>query len=403
MVIRLKRGDFIVFVWLSGLLLLAGCVRVPEPAAPGFTQRTKTSTVAMQLLHTSDRAVLPLVPVTIADRTYWWLLDTGSSHNLIAEGLAETLNLRAVAASEMASIGGRRESTHYQLPVLEIGTLQLDKQSASALDLSHLSAPGYVVSGILGVPALSGLQVLLDFPQRRVMLAEALPVSALPVGAAGVPFRLRGGVPAATITVDGRGADVLLDTGNATALVLLPEFTRFSPQQQFSFIETRDLGGSIPARLARIGQLQLGNKRFNDIPVSLPLRNHRYRRSAVVGSLGNGLLGQQPVVFDFPGRRLLISAAALNNNAANPDVADSFGFRLAQSNIIEVVLPDSPAQRSGLQTGERIIAVDGKPTAHAHEVWLHLNNLQQSQLTLQRGNQLRQILLLRGRFLPLLN
>ncbi|MEZ5536024.1 MAG: aspartyl protease family protein [Thiolinea sp.] len=382
--------------WLLLLLTLSACVRVPEPGAPGFRENAKSTSVAMQLLHTSDRAVLPLLPVKMGEQTYWWVLDTGSSHNLVATGLAEKLKMRAVASSEMATIGGRQLSTHYQLPPLKIGALQLDKQSASAVDLSHLSVPGYTVSGILGVPALSRLKVLLDFPQRRVMLAETLPAFALP-SAAGIPFQLRGGVPVAAVNIDGRRAEVILDTGNATSLVLLPDFTRFSPQQSFSFIETRDLGGNIPARLAQVGQLQLGDSLFTDIPVSLPLQNHRYRQSAVAGSLGNGLLGQQPVVFDFPGRKLLVAGRAGNQ------IADgSFGFRLAQSNMIEVVLENSPAQQSGLQVGERIIAVDGRPTAGAHEIWPHLNGRQQVQLTLQRGNQLRQLSLRRGRFLPAL-
>lgn len=384
---------------------LAGCVRVPKPAAPGFTQQERSATVPLQLVHTSDRAVLPLVAVQMREQTYWWLLDTGSSHNLIAQGLAESLQLRAVAASELASIGGRQRSTHYQLPKLVIGGLRLDKQSASAIDLSHLSAPGYTVSGILGAPALSRLQVLLDLPRRRMVLSDQLPLAVRQAAVATLPFQRRAGVPVINANIDGRQTEVIADTGNATALVMLPAFTRFSPQQaqSFSFIETRDLGGSIPARLARVSTLQLGNKLFRDIPVSLPLQNHRYQRAAVAGSLGNGLLRQQPVVFDFPGQQLLILG---DGDALRPgqEVAGGFGFRLARSNRIEVVLPGSPAQRSGLQVGERIVAVDNQPTTNAYEIWPRLQQRQRVQLTVQgrQDLQLRRVILQRGRFLPVL-
>ncbi|PIE01563.1 MAG: hypothetical protein CSA79_00485, partial [Thiothrix nivea] len=99
--------------------MLAACVRIPEPAAPSFSRQARSATVPLHLVHTGDHAVLPLVAVKMGKQTYWWLLDTGSSHNLIAEGLAKRLALRAVASGELATIGGRQQSTHYQLPKLK--------------------------------------------------------------------------------------------------------------------------------------------------------------------------------------------------------------------------------------------------------------------------------------------
>ena len=382
------------------LLCVAACNRIPEPSSPRYNDSVTSTTVAMHLLHTNDRAVLPLVQVDMKGLKYWWLLDTGSSHNLIATGLAEQLKLKAVASSEMATIGGRQSSTYYQLPLVKIGDLKLNRQSASATNLSHLSAPGYVVSGILGVPALAKLAVTLDFQQRQVILADSLS-DAVHRGAPPVivPFRLQGGVPVAKTLVDGgRAANFILDTGNATSLVVLPAFSQLNPGAQFSFVETRDLGGNIPARLARMTSLQLGQQFYHDIPVSLPLNNNRYQQADLAGSLGNGLLGRQRVTFDFPNQRLLIQ-----NTFQRRRMAGGFGFRLARSNVIEVVLPNSPAQRSGLQVGERIVAVNGQKADTAHQIWPRLFANKRVQLTLQRGNQLRDVVLERAHFLPALN
>ena len=382
------------------LLGVTACSRIPEPSTPSYASPATSTTVAMHLLHTNDRAVLPLVQIDMRGLKYWWLLDTGSSHNLIANGLAEQLKLGAVASSEVATIGGRQSSTHYQLPLVKIGDLKLNRQSASATNLSHLSAPGYVVSGILGVPALAKLVVSLDFQQRKIILADSLS-GAVHRGAPPVvvPFRLQGGVPVARTMVDGgRAANFILDTGNATSLVVLPSFSQLNPDSQFSFVETRDLGGNIPARLARMNSLQLGQQFYHDIPVSLPLNNHRYQQAGLAGSLGNGLLGRQRVTFDFPNQRL-----SIQNTFQRRRMAGGFGFRLARSNVIEVVLPNSPAQRSGLQVGERIVAVNGQKADTAHQIWPRLFANKRVQLTLQRGNQLRDVVLERAHFLPALN
>lgn len=383
----------VLFIMLLGV---AACSRLPEPSAPRYGSPATSATVAMHLLHTNDHAVLPLVQIDMNGLKYWWLVDTGSSHNLIAGGLAEQLQLRAVASSEMATIGGRQSSTHYELPLVKIGGLELDHQSATATDLSYLSSPDYVISGILGVPALAKLAVSLDFQLRQITLAD----SSSGTGAALViPFRLQGGVPVVrTIMNGGRPADFILDTGNATSLVLLPAFSRLNPGAQFSFVETRDLGGNIPARLARMKSLQLGEQFYHDVPVSLPLNSHRYQQAGLAGSLGNGLLGRQRVTFDFPNQRLLIQ-----NTFQRRRMAGGFGFRLARSNVIEVVLPNGPAQRRGLQVGERIVAVNGQKADAAHQIWPRLFANKRVQLTLQRGNQLRDVVLERAHFLPALN
>nr|CAA6830276.1 MAG: PDZ domain (Also known as DHR or GLGF) [uncultured Thiotrichaceae bacterium] len=387
-------------VFLGVLFSVAACSRVPEPYAPRYSSPAATSTtVAMHLLHTNDRAVLPLVQIDMKGLKYWWLLDTGSSHNLIATGLAEQLKLKAVASSEMATIGGRQMSTHYELPTFSVGGLALKQQSATATNLTHLSAPGYVVSGILGVPALAKLAVSLDFHQRKIVLANSSAKAVSQGGFMSVPFNIRGGVPVARAVINGnKPADFVLDTGNATSLVVLPSFSGLNPETQFSFVETRDLGGNIPARLARIRQLNLGQQSYHDVPVSMPLSSHRYQQAGVAGSLGNGLLRRQQVIFDFPRNRLLVQ-----HKGQGQQMGGGFGFRLAQSNLIEVVLPNSPAQRNGLQVGDRIVAVNGQRANNAYQIWPRLFSDKRVQLTLQRGEQLRDVVLERSHFLPALN
>lgn len=146
-----------------GVLLLAACSRLPNPKIPEF-QAGNVSTVPMQLLYTGDLGGLPAVPVMMAGRKTWWLVDTGSSHNLVSPQLARALRLSPAASSEVSTIAGKQLTGYYRLPTLQIGAVELENQSAAAVGLDLVSAQdGLVIDGILGMPALNRLIVSLDF------------------------------------------------------------------------------------------------------------------------------------------------------------------------------------------------------------------------------------------------
>lgn len=392
--------------WLILLLLtaLSACSRVPVPETPRYQPGEAATVVRMQLLHTTDMGMLPLIRVQLSggQPAGLWLLDTGSSHNLIDSELAARLALSRAAASEITTIGGRRSSTHYRLPPLQIGKLRLDGQSATALDLSTLSAPdGHQVSGVLGMPALANLVLTLDYQGRQVRLANAYSAPGkLPQG---IPFTLDTGVPVARLSVGNKTGDFILDTGNATALVMLPTLRELKRNQPLHFVEVADLGGTIPTQLARLPSLTLGARQFRNIPVSLPLNSQH--AAGIDGSLGNGILARQEVTFDFPRRRLLLQR--FGQRAA--ELAADFGFLLAQDNRIAVINAHSPAALAGLRRGDRIVALDSikTPTASAQTLWKLLFKRQQVQLTIARDTETQadiprrfKVLLRRAHYLP---
>lgn len=378
------------------IISVSACSRVPIPEKPRHAGGQGDALVEMKLLHPSDQGVLPLISISMGKHQGWWLLDTGSSHNLIAPALAARMGLPAVSSSLVGTIGGQQLSTHYRLPEMRIGRIRLKGQSASAVNLESLATPpGISISGILGMPALKDQVVSLDFGQRTVHFSDRVPVNE--AAYENIPFRLHDGVPVARQTLlPGRMGDFILDTGNATALVLLPVYSRLPAPEQLQFVESRDLGGVIATHLSKLSRISLGSVTFQRVPVSLPLESRRL--SVIDGSIGNTLWGGQNIVFDFPGNRLLIE-----RHQSPQALAGRFGFLLGKGNTVQVVMPDSPANKVGMIPGDRIVAVNGQIFgANAHLIWEALYRYQQARISVLRQGKTLTFDLQRVDYLPLL-
>lgn len=376
-------------------VLVTACSRLPHPKTPEF-QAGNVTAVPMQMLYTGDLGGLPAVPVMVAGRKTWWLVDTGSSHNLVSPRLAKELRLAAAASSEVSTIAGKQLTGYYRLPMMQIGAVDLENQSAAAVDLGLVSAAdGLVIDGVLGMPALNRLIVSLDFGRHTAIFSQYVPNYQQPHSV--IPFRLLGGVPVASLNVvAGRTGDFILDTGNAGGLVMFPTYARREYRQgSLAFIEVEDLGGRVPTGLALLPYLNIGSWHTRQVPVSLPMRTHGFQR--LDGSIGNAIFTGQTLTFDFPSQHLLLSESQDQDT-----LPGQFGFLLAANNVIEVVLPNSPAARMGIQVGDSILEVNGQNTrdASSHRIWRILDNQRQAGLQLARAGTIYGVNLERSYFLP---
>ena len=384
-------------VWIGVIciVLITACSRLPHPKIPEF-QAGNVTAVPMQLLHTGDLGGLPAVPVMIAGRKTWWLVDTGSSHNLVSPQLARVLHLPTAAKSEVSTIAGKRLTGYYRLPLMQIGAVELENQSAAAVDLGLVSAADdLVVDGVLGMPALNRLIVSLDFGQHKAIFSQYVPNYQQPHSV--IPFRLLGGVPIASLSVlGGRTGEFILDTGNAGGLVMFPSYARRDYRQRsMAFIEIEDLGGRVPTGLALLPHLNIGSWHTQRVPVSLPMRTQGFQR--LDGSIGNAIFTGQTLTFDFPSQHLLLSASQDSDS-----LPGQFGFLLAANNQVEVVLPNSPAARMGIQVGDSILTVNGQNTreASSHRIWQVLDGQIRAEMTLARAGTIYSARLERAYFLP---
>jgi hypothetical protein len=183
----------------------------------------------------------------------WWILDTGSTHNLIDEryaqalqpkqiGLIEDVNKQGfkfrsldVEQAQLLGSSGPVPMDRGSVPVpMDRGSVPVPMHRVGALDLSKLGRAitqgnGENVVGVVGYPFLSNYLVVLDFRSQRVWLKHASAVDGLempPGGSRYRPLLMRAGMNNHRLLVlplrlepDRQAGRWSLDTGSNISIV----------------------------------------------------------------------------------------------------------------------------------------------------------------------------------------
>lgn len=130
----------------------------PGPAVP--------DPVAMGLGDLSNRLT---VPVSIAEKgPYPFIIDTGAERSVMSRELAQTLNLGRGPNARLFDFTGASMVETVRVPSLSAGTLNTPAIDAPMLAAANLGAPG-----MLGIDALQGHKVVIDFDRKRMTVATA--------------------------------------------------------------------------------------------------------------------------------------------------------------------------------------------------------------------------------------
>jgi hypothetical protein len=135
-------------------------------AADALVARGTPSTVAVRI----DEFGAVIVPVHInGSGPYHFLLDTGSSHSVISQSLAEQLALHFVAKTAVLTSTGREWRPVVRLDKTTIGGAQSDGLLASVTPSSQLDAIARAIDGIIGQDFLFAFNYTLDYRSRRLV------------------------------------------------------------------------------------------------------------------------------------------------------------------------------------------------------------------------------------------
>ena len=202
---------------LSFALMLAAAAPLPatRPDATPPTVAVALPPAAAQILHTgTDSDGRMTVAVRIgAKGPYAFLIDTGAETTVLSTALATRLGLPHGAPRNVMGVAGARVVDTVALAGLRLGRRALDSTETPLLDGADLGA-----DGIVGLDALQGQRVLLDFAAHRITFASA---AALQNGdfEIVVTARRRGGQLILTrARIDGVLADVVIDTGAESSI-----------------------------------------------------------------------------------------------------------------------------------------------------------------------------------------
>ncbi|MDH3221095.1 MAG: aspartyl protease family protein [Gammaproteobacteria bacterium] len=323
-------------------------------------------------------------------KTGRWLLDTGSSHNLVSAAFAEHHDLPTRSLVSANTAFGKLQGAEVSLPTLRVGSLEQPGQTALVVDLSLVvGAVAEGLDGILGMPFFDGFELELDLRNWDIEIRKGNN-GPCPKGMNALVLGQHQGLPVIDVVVNGGQAEsLLLDTGNPAGLVRI--IANKPPASAPGLV----LPGPAHLNLAR--RVSIGEQIRLNVPV-VELYSPSLKRA--LGKRVGGLAGT--ALLD--GTRLRLDLARRHACVENGQFAVPGGFGLtlelrADGLYVGMVLPGGPAQDAGLQQGDSIQRwVGGPAVGTLQELWSRVQGLDEIELVV--GDEAPPVRLRRSYFVP---
>jgi predicted aspartyl protease len=149
-----------------GIGTLAGPPLAAQQAQPSAAP---VATPAPDVLVIGERTDRMTVPVTIGPHgPFPFVVDTGAERSVVSRELAGYLKLLPGSDVKLFDFTGAAQVATVKVPSLTAGKLGTPAMEAPQLLLADIGAPG-----MLGIDALQGQKVVLDFNARRMLLRPA--------------------------------------------------------------------------------------------------------------------------------------------------------------------------------------------------------------------------------------
>ena len=346
-----------------------------------------------------------ILPVLVADSLVIdMMLDSGFGVNgaiLLDPAIGQALHLHY---SGQTPLGGGGTSGQMFADVATNATLSVPGVTFSGQTLLVVTDAepyrNFPARGIIG-KTLFDCTVEIDYETSRLHLHDA-DTYRPPDGCTSLETTFTYGIPVVQATLAAEGAadvpvKLIVDTG-AVQLLLFP-WTSAGIQLPERLVTARErilskgFNGIVLGSSGRIPRLHLGPYTLNNVVTSFP--DSATWGSALVlgqdGMLGNDELRHFVVAFDYAHQRIHLKP---NARFAEPFETDMSGMMWEPTpegwlTVVDVI-PDSPATESGIETGDLIVAIDGRSPAEwgwpALEA-LFMREGARARLTIERGKE----------------
>lgn len=263
---------------LSLLPLLAAAALAPSaPPLDTALAQIVIAPPAPPPLPVPDEAMLALgaeagrmtVPVSINTRGPWpFIIDTGAERTVVSRELAGVLGLAAGPTVRVIAMTGPSVVGSVMVPRLSVSAIARETIEAPALGARDLGAVG-----MLGIDALQGHAVAIDFDKSRMTLRPARRRSraaAMPGEVVVTARSLYGQLIVTNAFWHGQRISVVIDTGSPVTVgnsALLAAISR-RPKLIGPMVMTSATGGKLTATAFAVDRLTVGGVTFRDVPVA---------------------------------------------------------------------------------------------------------------------------------------
>lgn len=304
-----------------------------------------------------------LVPVRFQNKEHLFILDTGTTRVIFDEAFRYDLG-KPKGPRKVLTPGGNTDIEFFEAPDAFWGSIDLRSGGeVGCLDLSMFrSLLGYNIRGIIGMTVLRRLVVQIDFLNAKVII---MPPDGREHPEWGEPVALgntKSGVP--TVKAHCRpGGEVVMrvDSGHSgNGDLARVDIRRLGKSIQDVGKDSygMTLTGAAKVRGLRLSELRLGPFTYRDLVFTEADRS----------ALGLGFLSRHLVTFDFQNRRLYLKQVDNPNRSIGLHISGLILKDESGRPSVNTVIPGSPAEAAGVQTGDVILRIDGEDT-QAMEMW----------------------------------
>lgn len=255
---------------MRGLTAFAIAIAAAAPGAlPARQGEVPPATTTDNTLAFDDAASRMTVPVTIGSTgPYAFIIDTGSERTVISRELAATLGLSPGPDVRMTAMTGTSNVGTMVIPSLNVSKITSKPIEAPALFSAHLGAPG-----MLGIDALSGHSLSIDFETNSMTLRPSAKRNRESIRNGDIVVRARSVYGQLIVTqayYKGRRVSVIIDTGSSVSMgnSALRARMRSELKTPTPITLTSVTGDSLVADYTQVTRLDIGGVSFKNLPIA---------------------------------------------------------------------------------------------------------------------------------------
>lgn len=320
---------------------------------------------------------LIVIPVFLnSSDTLWFILDTGVRHTILLDlPQNDSLQMKGVRTLSLAGlgIGNTLDVLHSWDNTIRIPGLKGKNQDILIVQDSLFSIStnlGFPIHGIIGRALVEDLVVRVNYPLRTISFIDPNRFNPWWKGHK-VKIELMGGKPYVEVPVtfpDGKTEVVklLLDTGAGLSAAFFPGTNAYNiPADHIDGALGRGLSGNLSGKTARIQSLKIGKYEIDRPIVMFPdSQSVNIKPGQHYGIIGADILKRFNFYLSYRDEAIwLRSNRHFNNrfryNTSGLDVRTPLPAYPVYE--IEKVRSGSVGDEAGLQPGDQITFVDGKP------------------------------------------
>ena len=294
---------------------------------------------------------------------YAFVVDTGSV-TFITPEVAAAAGVASVDAGLSDGVGEKREPMRRAVvDRLAFGDVSLTQLAVSVASLREIrDAIGFArFDGVIGSDVLRRYRTRIDGIGARAMQLS----DDAPVGVA-LPFRIVDNEIVVAGSVNGIAGEFIVDTGDRSTLTLFGPFVEkhgLGSANGVVAITGWGIGGPVRARVTRANFAAGPLLGRNIIARQSLQRAGAFTDSRFAGSIGNGLLKNYALTFDYAASRIFVAPSAGTPQADAYDRSGMWLRRVPAGLEVAGTVAGGPADVAGLRGGDIIVAVDGIPAA----------------------------------------